>query len=79
MIPIQRSLRGHLNEWLWERPTGRASFPHFKTFWSMLRSRNLIGTVELPVACQVCDTVERAADAVRSLMVPGNILAGGKR
>lgn len=72
MIPIKRSLRGLFSQSVWERPTGRATLPNFANFWSMLRRRNLVGTVELPVASEVCDTVERAAKAVRSLVAPGD-------
>jgi len=71
MIPIRRSLRGKLSQTLWEKPRGKAAFPDFANFWALLRRNGLIGTVELPVAAQVCDTVDRAADAVRSLMASG--------
>jgi hypothetical protein len=72
LIPIRRSVRGLLSQWFWERPTGRASFPNFENFWALLRRDRLVGTVELPVASQVCDTVERAARAVRSLVATGD-------
>lgn len=71
MIPIRHSFRGLLNSWLWERPSGRPSLPNFPNFWNLLRDRALVGTVELPIASQVCDTVERAASAVRNLLAPG--------
>jgi mitochondrial fission protein ELM1 len=71
MIPIRRSLRGFFNFWLFERPFGHASLPNFRNFWNLLRDRRLVGTVHLPVASQVCDTVDRAATAVRNLMVSG--------
>lgn len=72
MIPIRRSFRGKLSQWLWERPTGRRTFPDFGNFWKYLEQRKLIGSVERPVACQVSDTVERAANAVRSLFFVGD-------
>jgi mitochondrial fission protein ELM1 len=68
MIPIRRSFKGRLAERFWEKPRGKAAYPDFANFWSLLRQRGLIGTVELPVASQVCDTVERAADQVRDLL-----------
>jgi uncharacterized protein len=74
IIPIERSLLGWISHWLWERPFGRATLPHFRNFWSSLERRGLAGTVELPISSQVCDTVERAADAVRDLLSPGNIV-----
>ena len=71
MIPIRRSVPGIVSHWLWERPTRRATIPDLRNFWRMLFRRGLVGTVELPVASQVCDTVDRAARAVRSLLAPG--------
>ena len=76
MIPIMRSLRGRLSLLLWERPMGRVTLPNFVNFWNLLRGRHLIGTVDLPVSSHVCDTVDRAADAVRSLMAPGDSVDG---
>jgi hypothetical protein len=78
IIPIRRSFRGQLAKWLWELPLGRATLPNFPNFWTLLHSRRLVGTVELPVANQVCDTVERAATAVRSLLAPGDAVDEGK-
>ena len=72
LIPIKRSPRGRLVDALWERPFGRTTFPDFRHFWALLARRGLLGTVELPVASQVCDTVADAADAVRSLVAPGD-------
>lgn len=77
MIPIRRSFFGVLTQWLWELPTARNALPNFANFWSMLRRRRLVGTVDLPVATQVCDTVDRAADAVRSLLAPGDLVDEG--
>lgn len=71
MIPIRRSFRGFLSFWLWERPFGRARPPDFPNFWNLLHRHNLVGTVELPVASEVCDTVDRAASAVRALLTTG--------
>lgn len=72
LIPIKRSLRGLTTYWTWERPFGGRTFPDFQNFWRLLNRAGFAGTVELPVASQVCDTVERAADAVRSLFAPGD-------
>ena len=77
MIPIRRSLLGKLSNWLWERPLGRPTIPDLRSFWRLLRDRNLVGTVDLPVAAQVCDTVEQAADAVRQLFAPGDVVEQG--
>lgn len=71
IIPIKRSLRGVIAETLWERPFGKSTLPDFRNFWRLLDEAGLSGTVELPVASQVCDTVARAADAVRSLIAAG--------
>ena len=79
MIPIRRSFVGTISEWLWERPLGRRTIPDLRNFWSLLRRRRLIGTVDLPIASQVCDTVERAADAVRSLLAPGDFVDEERR
>jgi mitochondrial fission protein ELM1 len=74
IIPIRRSVGGLTAHWLWERPFDRRTFPDFGNFWRLLDEAGLAGTVELPVANQVCDTVEPAADAVRSLFAPGNFI-----
>jgi len=68
MIPIRRSIRGRLSLWVYERPLGRETHPNFANFWNQLTRDGLVGTVDRPVASQVCDTVQRAADAVRSVM-----------
>jgi hypothetical protein len=73
IIPIRLSVRGQLARWLLE-PFGKMILPNFPNFWNLIRSRRLAGTVELPVACQVCDTVDRAATAVRSLLAPGDVV-----
>lgn len=78
MIPIRRSMRGKLSLTLVEKPRGKAAFPDFANFWALLRRNGLIGTVELPVVSQVCDTVDRAADAVRSLMTAGEVVDEGR-
>jgi hypothetical protein len=78
LIPIKRSLRGWITYWTWERPFGGRTFPDFENFWSLLNRAGFAGTVELPVASQVCDTVGRAADAVRSLFAPGDSIDEGK-
>jgi mitochondrial fission protein ELM1 len=78
MIPIRRSLAGMLTAWLWELPTARGALPNFANFWNILRRRHLVGTVDLPVAAQVCDTVERAASAVRALLAPGDRVDEGR-
>jgi hypothetical protein len=71
MIPVRRSVRGWLAHRLWEGPQGRITLPNFQNFWDLLHDRRLAGTVELPVASQVCDTVDRAAGAVRQLLAAG--------
>jgi mitochondrial fission protein ELM1 len=76
LVPIRRSLRGQVAHWLWE-PLGRAMLPNFRNFWDLLREERLAGTVELPVASQVCDTEGRAAVAVRSLLAPGDAVDEG--
>jgi len=79
MIPIRRSLLGKLSYWLYERPLGRSTKPDLRNFWNLLKSRQLVGTVDLPVAAQVCDTVERAADAVRSVLAAGDVVDEERR
>ena len=74
MIPIRRSLLGMLSNLFWERPLGRPTIPDLRSFWRLLEDRNLVGTVDLPVAAQVCDTVDQAADAVRWLFAPGDVV-----
>lgn len=71
IIPIRRSARGHVARCLLE-PFGAVTLPNFPNFWRLLRENGLAGTVELPVASQVCDTVDRAASAVRSLLALGD-------
>lgn len=70
VIPIRQSLRGKIARRLF-KPFGKTLLPDFPNFWDLLRRKQLTGTVELPVASQVCDTVERAATAVRSLLAWG--------
>lgn len=77
IIPIRRSGRGQIARWLLE-PLGRTTLPNFPNFWELLRRRRLLGTVELPVSSQVCDTIERAAIAVRSLLAPEDGVDEGK-
>jgi mitochondrial fission protein ELM1 len=74
IIPIRRSFRGFISHWLWERPTGRGNLPNFPNFWALLDRRRLVGTVELPVASRTCDTVERAAEAVRAVVAQGSVV-----
>lgn len=69
MIPIVRSARGLLSHWLWERPFGGRTFPDFGNFWRLLNRRKLVGTVEEPIASHSRDSVDRAATAVRQLMM----------
>ena len=78
LIPIKRSVRGLLAWQLYERPLGRSTFPDFPYFWHLLEGAGFAGTVELPVASQVCDTVKRAADAVRALVAPGDAVDEGR-
>lgn len=68
MISICRSTRGWVGHVFSERLAGRPPLPNFPDFWKQLRQDGLIGTVELPVVSQVCDTVDRAARAVRELL-----------
>lgn len=77
IIPIRRSARGYVARCLFE-PFGVVTLPNFPNFWKLLRENGLAGTVELPVASQVCDTVDRAASAVRSLLAPGHAVDEGK-
>lgn len=77
-IPIRRSFRGLLSHWLYERPLRRSTHPDFVNFWNQLEREGLIGTVDRPVASQVADTVECAADAVRKI-VTGDQGAATKR
>ena len=74
LIPIKRSLRGRIVDAVYERPFGKATFPDFRNFWRVLEDEGLAGTIDLPVKSQVCDTVARAADAVRSLVDPGDVV-----
>lgn len=74
MIAIKRSLRGRLAHWLWTRSLAPAPVPDLPNFWKLLTDDALIGTVDLPVSSQVCDTVGRAVAAVRSLMAPGDVI-----
>jgi hypothetical protein len=68
-IPIRRSFRGLLSLWLYERPLRRSTHPDFANFWNQLERDGLIGTVDRPVTSQVSDTVERAAEAVRKIVI----------
>jgi len=68
MIPIARTARGKINHWLHRFGFKASSQPDLPNFWKLLSMHNLIGGVESPVASQVRDTVEIAANAVRSLI-----------
>jgi mitochondrial fission protein ELM1 len=68
LIPIRRSFRGLMSLWLYERLLGRSAHPDFANFWKQLKRDGLLGTVDRPVASQVGDTVECAADAVRRII-----------
>lgn len=77
IIPIRRSLRGKIARWLLA-PIGKTTLPDFQRFWALLGRQRLTGPVELPVARQVCDTVDRAAAAVRSVLIPGDAVGERK-
>ena len=68
MIPIARTARGKINNWLHRFGFKAPSQPDFPNFWELLSMHNLIGGVESPVASQVRDSVETAANAVRRLI-----------
>lgn len=78
IIPIRRSARGKLTHWLWGKPFGGTTLPNLPDFWDLLQRSRMAGTVELPVASQVCDTIGRTADAVCSLLAPGDAVDDGK-
>jgi hypothetical protein len=78
LIPIRRSFRGRLALWVYEWPLRRAAFPNFAKFWNLLKNEGLVGSVDRPIASEVNDTVEQAADAVRKLMA-GEAGGAGKR
>lgn len=68
MIPIARSVRGKINNWLHRLGLKTRSHPDLQNFWKLLSMHDLVGGVESPAASHVRDTVEIAASAVRSLM-----------
>jgi hypothetical protein len=71
LIPIRRTRAGRVVEALYERPTGKAVLPDFRNYWAMLNRAHLVGTVKEPVAAEIEDTIEDAADAVRLLFCVG--------
>ena len=68
MIPIARSARGEIRRWLHRLGLRTPSHPDLPNFWRLLSMHNLVGGVESPVASHMRDTVEIAANAVRSLI-----------
>jgi len=68
MIPIARSARGEIRRWLHRLGFRMPSHPDLPNFWKLLSMHNLVGGVESPVASHMRDTVEVAANAVRSLI-----------
>jgi uncharacterized protein len=68
MIPIARSARGKINNWLHRLGLETPSHPDLPNFWKLLSMHDLVGDVESPAASYVRDTVEIAANAVRSLI-----------
>lgn len=70
MIPIARSTRGRLDQWLrrlgWHLP----SHADLTKFWDFLARDDLMGTVDSPVSSKVSDTVDVAVRAVRAVLDP---------
>ena len=63
IIPIE--LSGHGRRVLGRDPSGNRDL---RRFWASLRDRGLAGTIDHPVAGQLADPAETAADAVKALL-----------
>jgi mitochondrial fission protein ELM1 len=70
MIPIARTLRGKVSEWLHQRRWKTPSHPDLPNFWRHLEENALVGPVDSPAASQASDTVAAAVKAVRSVLEP---------
>jgi mitochondrial fission protein ELM1 len=68
MIPIARSLRGKIGHSLSRRGWNLPSHADLSAFWRYLTMNNLVGSVETPVASDMADTVNMAANAVRRVL-----------
>jgi mitochondrial fission protein ELM1 len=68
MIPIARSFRGRVGHWFRTRGWNLRSHADLSKFWDYLTSKNLVGTVDSPVASKSSDTVAMAVSAVRKLI-----------
>lgn len=68
MIPIARSWRGRLGQFVRRHVRDIRGHADLTAFWRYLIENQLIGTAAAPVASEVSDTVERAAAAVRAII-----------
>jgi mitochondrial fission protein ELM1 len=70
MIPITRSLRGNVGHWIRRCGWNLPSQADLQRFWESLYARQIIGSVDRPVASNVSDSVSVAANAVLNLLRP---------
>jgi len=68
MIPVARSLKGSVSEWIRRRVWRFRSHADLSRFWHFLTANNLVGTVDRPIASHTTDTVAKAVDAVRRVI-----------
>ena len=68
MIPIDRSVRGHLSHWLHRLGGRKRPVPDLPRFWRLLAQEGLAGRVDSPMASTAEDSVRPAARAVRRLL-----------
>jgi uncharacterized protein len=68
MIPITRSLRGKIGDWLHRHVWNFPRHADLTQFWNFLTADNLVGTVESPIASATSDSIGSAVEAVRSVM-----------
>lgn len=68
IIPVKKSVRGRASYWLADHGLKRQPYPNLPNFWQVLADRQLVGTVDSPLASNVDDTISTAVAAVRRLL-----------
>jgi hypothetical protein len=68
MIPVTRSMRGGIDQWMRRVGLSLKSHTDMPRFWRFLSDSRLVGPVGSPVASNVPDTIATAVEAVREML-----------